>query len=163
MILGNISEINKKSVFPKILLKYLNYIKTTDFSKFADGKYPLGRDVVMNLFSYQTKKLKEKKAEVHKKYIDIQYVISGTELIGLGFNNPQNELLEEYNEEKDCTFYKKIENEHFLVINRGMFVIFFPTDIHRPGCIFNEKSDIRKMVIKILVNKYEDEKQKKTI
>ena len=149
MITGNISEIIEKSAFSEILIKYLLYIKNTDFSKLTDGKYPLEDGVILNLSSYQTKNLEEKKAEAHKKYIDIQYVISGTELIGLGFDNQENELLEEYNVEKDCTFYKKIANEHFLVMDKGIFAIFFPADIHRPGCVFNEKSDVRKIVIKM--------------
>ena len=153
MMIGNISDINEKSLLPEILLKFLNYIKTADFSKLTDEKHSLEEDIILNLSSYQTKKLEDKKAEAHKKYIDIQYIISGTELIGLGFHNSENELLEKYNEEKDCIFYKKIVNEHYLIMNKGMFAIFFPTDIHRPGCIFNEKSDIRKVVIKIPVYK----------
>lgn len=153
MITGNTFEINEKSDFPEVLLKYLLYIKNADFSKMQDGKHVLEEDITLNLSSYQTKNLEEKKAESHKKYIDIQYVISGVETIGVGYENQENELLENYNEEKDCIFYKKIKDENFIIVSAGMFAIFFPTDIHRPGCSFNDKLDVRKVVIKISVNK----------
>lgn len=156
MITGNIKNINEEIDFPKIILKYLLYIKNTDFSELIDGKHILEEDVTLILSSYKTKNLEEKKAEAHKKYIDIQFVISGVELIGLGFNNPKNELLEVYNQEKDCIFYKKIEDESFLVIDKGMFAVFFPSDIHRPGCDYKKETDVRKLVIKIPVDGIED-------
>ena len=137
----------------KSLTKFFDYIKTTDFSRMEDGKYPIEGGAILNLSSYETKNPEDKKAEAHKKYIDIQYVVSGQEMIGVSSENPGNELLQDYNEEKDCTFYKKIANEHFLAMRQGMFAVFFPGDIHRPGCILHEKSDVRKVVIKVPVNK----------
>ena len=47
------------------------------------GKYPIDGDNIFALVSeYKTKSEAEGKLEAHRKYIDVQYVISGEELMG---------------------------------------------------------------------------------
>ncbi|MBU4301070.1 YhcH/YjgK/YiaL family protein [archaeon] len=152
MILGQLKNFYESNSLQKELVEAINYIKRTDFSKMAKGRYPIkGDDIYLVLDEYETLPKSEKKAEVHKKYIDVQYMISGTELMGAGFIDGKNEISEEYDEEKDRALYNKVQNESEIIFSEGMFAIFFPTDIHRPGCQFNAKENVRKAIIKVRV------------
>ncbi len=151
MITGNINEIRENTYIPEILLKYLLFLQKTDFSKLENGDHILEDGIKLILSNYETKKIEDKKAEAHRKFIDIQYVISGIERIGVGYENSENELLQDYVIEKDGIFYKKVKDESFIIMNEGMFAIFFTCDIHRPGCTFNETASVRKAVIKVPV------------
>ena len=49
----------------------------------ADGKYEIaGDEIFASVMTYTTAPENEKKFELHRKYIDIQYIISGEEIIG---------------------------------------------------------------------------------
>ncbi|MCV4731272.1 YhcH/YjgK/YiaL family protein, partial [Escherichia coli] len=41
------------------------------------------------------------------------------------------------------------EHESFIEMIPGSYVIFFPQDVHRPGCILQTASEIRKIVVKV--------------
>jgi YhcH/YjgK/YiaL family protein len=94
----------------------------------------------------------ERKAEAHRRYIDIQYVLSGKEIIGYGLANPADEVLDDQLEQKDAIFFKNIKQEIDLILTGGMYAIFFPADVHRPGCVYGEPSQVRKVVVKVLVS-----------
>ena len=138
MILNNINQISQEIKFlPEKIQKAMNYLKETDFSKLENKTYPIeGDKTFVVIQEYQTKPKQEKSAEQHQKYIDIQYMISGTEIIGVGYENPENEILDNYNEEKERIKYGKIKNEKDIVISQGDYIILFPQDIHKPGCNF---------------------------
>ena len=66
------------------------------------GKHELrGEEVFFNLQEYETKP--EQKLEAHKKYIDIQVVAVGEEL--MGYTNIENTTVtEKYDDVKDVMF-----------------------------------------------------------
>ncbi len=152
MIIGQLKKFYEYDSLSRELIEAINYLKRTDFSKMAKGKYSIkGDEIYFILDEYLTMPKEEKKAEVHKKYIDIQYMISGTELMGAGFLDEKNEISEEYDEGKDRALYSKVHNESDIIMSKGMFAIFFPTDIHRPGCQYKGKMKVRKAIIKVCV------------
>lgn len=152
MIIGQLKKFYESDSLQKELNEAINYLKKTDFSKMAKGKYTINGDkIFLILDEYETKPKNEKKAEVHKKYIDIQYMISGTELVGAGFFDNGNEIFEEYLEEKDRALYTTVHNEFEILLSKGMFAIFFPADIHRPGCQYKSKENVRKAIVKVQV------------
>ncbi|MEW6702028.1 MAG: YhcH/YjgK/YiaL family protein, partial [Bacteroidota bacterium] len=97
--------------------------------------------------SYNTKPFTAVKWEAHKKYIDIQYIVEGKEKIGFT-ESAKVIMLEEYNEEKDCTVYKGDGN--FLIADEENFAIFYPTDIHMTRIAINIPKQVKKVVVKIL-------------
>jgi len=154
MILGSIHnlELDRKTM-PKTLLKGLDYIKNTDLSKLPAGKYEIDGSILFVLVQdNQTAPKAERKAEAHRKYIDIQYVHSGSEIIGYGIEHPENEIADDQLEQKDAIFFKTVKNEMDLILTGGMYAIFFPPDVHRPGCVHGKPSQVRKVVVKVLVS-----------
>ena len=151
MILGDINNLDDEGIlYPKVLQKGLAYIKNTDFSKMADGKYEIdGEEMFVIVSKYAPDKKENRKTETHTKYIDVQYVDSGEELIGFSRLSDKAEISEVYSEEKDTAFYQSVENENYSKVSQGMYAICFPWDIHRPGCISQKDVMVRKVVLKI--------------
>lgn len=126
-----------------------NYLKTTDLSKITPGKYPIdGADIYLSVNQYETKNEMDCKLEAHKKYIDLQYMVSGCERIGYIPLSDQT-IMQEYDDDKDYTFYMP-ENLSFFNLFAGSFAIFFPEDLHMPGIICNKSENVKKLVFKIL-------------
>jgi YhcH/YjgK/YiaL family protein len=59
--------------------------------------------------------------------------------------------LEAYDEKRDVMFLKPPQHVASLVMKPGCFGIFYPHDIHRPGCHLREKRRVRKIVMKVAV------------
>lgn len=155
MIYGSIENLEQeKRAFSGIVQKGLAYLKNTDFTTVPVGRVELDGDMMFALVSeYVTEPKSVRRPEAHKRYIDIQYIVSGEEVIGYSFLAPENIELEEYNAEKDIVFYSTVIGEAYLRLGAGTYAVFFPDDIHRPCCTSGEKpSSIRKVVLKIKVD-----------
>jgi biofilm protein TabA len=139
-------------ILHKALVRGLEYVKNADLAKLNAGKYEIDGSALFALVQdNQTAPRTERKAEAHRKYIDIQYVHSGSEIIGFGLSNSSNEILEDLLDQKDAIFFKTVKDEMELVLTPGMYAIFFPTDVHRPGCIHRSAAAVRKVVVKIAI------------
>jgi YhcH/YjgK/YiaL family protein len=127
-----------------------DYIKTTDLKNLPVGKYPIDGENIFALVSeYKTKPESEGKLEAHKKYIDVQYVIDGEELMGYSPLGKQS-IIEPYKEENDIVFFNG--DKSFVKVTSGMFAIFYPEDVHMPGIASGKSSPVKKLVIKVLTN-----------
>ena len=99
------------------------------------------------LQSYESKESNDQ-PESHKKYIDIQYLLSGEELIGAG---SLSEMTEEVsaNPEGDIWFHHgPLSN---IKIGNGYFAVFFPQDAHAPGIAVGSPAPVRKVVVKVKI------------
>ncbi len=118
----------------------------------AVGKYELENGAYVSVQEYTTKARAEAKYEAHKKFIDIQLILSGKELIAV---TPieKMEIKDEYNETKDVMFFQHNDECTDYVLESGDFLILYPQDVHMPGVCVNEKSAVRKIVVKVPVSK----------
>lgn len=149
MIIDKLSNSQLYSGHGERIRKAFTYLKETDFSKMELGKYEIDGDNIFALVNeYNTKDESEGKLEAHKKYIDVQFVAKGSELMGYAPLENQK-IINEYNEQNDITFFEG--DKSFIQVDEGMFAIFFPTDVHLPGIKVNEKSFVKKVVIKVKV------------
>ena len=127
--------------------KSFDYIMQTDLKNLQPGKYEIDGENIFALVSeYETKLESEGKLEAHRKYIDVQYVIEGEELMGYSPLGNQT-ILEPYKEENDIIFFTG--EKSFTKVTAGMFAIFFPEDVHMPGIFVERKSTVKKLVIKV--------------
>lgn len=132
--------------------KAFTFLKENDLKSIELKKYELdGTNLFASPSEYMSKDEENARYEAHKKYIDIQYVVSGKELIGISPLSDQKEVLVPYSEEKDIMFVTVNNIKNYLAVP-DRFFIFFPEDIHRPGLKDGESSQVRKMVIKVKVD-----------
>ena len=125
----------------------LKFLKNTDFSNFDDGKFEIDKDnMYASIQSYNTKTQENALFEAHRKYIDIQYVIAGEELIG--YTNIKGLTPKSvYNEENDIVFMEGAGD--FLRLHSENFAILMPQDAHKPSIAVDKPSPVKKVVIKI--------------
>ncbi|HCF04204.1 YhcH/YjgK/YiaL family protein [Flavobacterium sp.] len=148
MILDTLENYQLYTSINERIAKGFDFLRTTDLDSLPSGKHDIEGDTIFALVQeYQTKPLEDCKLESHKKYIDIQYVIRGEEIMGITTQN--NQKIIEVNEEKDYTFYEGTTS--LVRVSKGMFTIFFPDDLHQP-CVHTESAaEVKKVVIKVLI------------
>ncbi|MBI2471372.1 MAG: YhcH/YjgK/YiaL family protein [Planctomycetes bacterium] len=116
-----------------------------------EKKYHLqGDDIFAMVMSYETRPPDTAALEAHRKYLDIQAVITGGE--GIAWF-PKDELIikQLYDESKDVEFYQH-PNSSFARINvfPGTFVALFPQDAHMPSLMLgNTPECTKKVVVKV--------------
>lgn len=154
MILGNLGNLAQdRKALAAPLVKALEYLKNTDFEKLPAGRYEVeGEGIYAMVQEYQTSPRDKKKAETHRKYIDIQYVAQGVEAVGYSLTDTSSAISEDLLAEKDAAFYGSVEGEKELILSAGRYAVFFPTDIHRPGCDFEKEHPVKKIVVKVAVD-----------
>lgn len=139
----------KGAIYPEAFRKAFDYLKTLS-PGVADGRYPIDGDrIYASVQSGTTVGTRADKLEIHRKYIDIQYLFFGNETLvwapmeGLDVQTP-------YDEEKDYAFLRAPENVSRIELLPGTFAVFFPGDAHF-GKLSGPEGDtpFRKVVVKI--------------
>lgn len=128
--------------------KAFAFLKQNDLNSLAIGKYPIDGDKVFaTITENATLDYDKTQWESHKKYIDIQYVIKGEELIGI---NPVSKsiILKTYDTLKDVINYTA--KKKIYVATPASFFIFFPSDAHRPNITPGGNLKVKKVVIKMI-------------
>jgi biofilm protein TabA len=151
MILGHIANFEKETgLYTPALEKGLRYLRDTDFFAMALGKHTLdGDDLFALVQEYVPEPREQRLAESHRKYIDIQFVAAGEEIIGCVPYAPTLPVHENHLAEKDLELYRALDNESQLHLTQGMYAIFYPWDVHRPCCQTRPGVTVRKVVLKV--------------
>lgn len=138
-------------VHPKFAQAFA-FIEKAVRENYPAGKYEIaGKELYASVQEYNTKLAADAKFEGHRNYIDIQFVVSGTEIMKVA-DISQMTLKTEYNEEKDVEFYENNPQASALVVNAGEYAILFPHDIHMPCVSRNETpAPVKKIVVKVKV------------
>jgi YhcH/YjgK/YiaL family protein len=152
MILDTIRHSSFYHSLGPLFKKAFDHLTNTDFTTLPNGKHAIeGDDLFVIVMEYETKDIADCIMENHKKYIDIQYMIRGAELMGITTFTGQVPITS-YDETKEAAFYKK-EYSSLIRVEQDQFAIFFPHDLHMP-CIKEEKeANVRKAVYKVSVTK----------
>jgi YhcH/YjgK/YiaL family protein len=129
--------------------KAFKFLINNDLSKLETKRYDIDGD---NLFAtvseYLTKNEATTNFEAHRKYIDIQYVIKGDEIMNVSPLSTVKEIVTPYDGSKDIEFMK-VSNVVNFKASQSNFFIFFPGDAHRPGIKDKVSATVRKIVIKV--------------
>lgn len=129
--------------------KAFAFLKNTDLKALEVKKHELDGDNLFALVSeYMTKNEEDAKFEAHKKYVDIQYVISGSEQMSITPVTKKGEVLTPYDETKDLEFMTVSESSHYIATPEKFF-LFFPSDLHRPSVKVGENAQVKKVVVKV--------------
>lgn len=128
----------------------LEFLESNDISALETKRYEIDEDNVFAIVAEYNTKSKDVAAwEAHRKYIDIQYVVKGRELIG--YSNIESMTQKtEYDNEKDIVFFNG--DGEFTKIEEGMFGIYFPDDVHMPAISCSEEAKVKKVIIKVKFN-----------
>ena len=153
MILSHLNQIDQDSAaLAPALQKALAYLKATDFSNVKPGQFAIDGDRLYGMLNeYQTEPKNQRCPEAHRNHIDVQYMVSGEELIGCARLVEGLTVLEDRLADRDVIHYADVPNETDLLMSAGMYAIFFPWDVHRPNCAIGAPTSVRKVVLKLAV------------
>jgi len=127
--------------------KAFAFLKEHDFKTMAKGRYPIdGDNVYATITEDSSKDFNKTNWESHRKYIDVQSVITGEEKIGV-YPVSKATITKVYDETRDVANYSA--DGKLYSATPGTFFIFFPTDAHRPNITPGGNLVVKKIVIKV--------------
>ena len=123
------------------------FLKEHNLDSLPKGKYLIdGDNVFATVSEAPTKNFDITNWESHRKYVDIQCIISGEEKMGI-YAVAKAEVTKPYDINTDLAFYTASGN--FFVAGPGTFFLFFPLDTHRPNITPGGNEVVKKVVIKV--------------
>jgi YhcH/YjgK/YiaL family protein len=126
----------------------LKFLLENDLTSLPVGRMDIdGDNLYVLVQEYVTKPVEKGIWEAHRKYIDVQHMVSGTERMGVA--NLRTMQLGEYIPERD--FQPMSGTGNHVDVFAGAFVIFFPDDAHMPGLQADQPESIRKVVLKVKI------------
>ena len=152
MITSTIAHLHWYRIISPDFSKAIEYALSTDLSSLEPGKHDIDGDnafVIIN--EYMTKAAAECDPESHRKYADIQIMLSGAEKFGYMPLTDQEPAIP-FAMDNDVAFYsQQTEALNYITLYPGQFIIFFPSDIHQPEVFLHQPSPVKKAVIKVRV------------
>lgn len=130
--------------------------KAFEFLAQADpGRLPMGRMEIDGDRLYAIvsrgpgRSRREARLETHAKYIDIQYVVSGVDMMGWKPVSACKRPAGPFDPGKDVGFFDD-DPEAWIAVHSGAFAVFFPDDAHLP---LLSAGQIHKVVVKVAVGR----------
>ncbi|GEM_PF-171044 len=130
--------------YSEIAYKFLSQFKKGELPL---DRYDLGNNLFINVESYETKDRRTRRFEVHKKYIDIQCILEGEEIIEI--SDKDMILVNKYDENRDIAFYRSYTKGEEFRMKEGECLVIPQNEIHMPCLISDTKSTVKKAVIKV--------------
>ncbi|PKN53776.1 MAG: YhcH/YjgK/YiaL family protein [Deltaproteobacteria bacterium HGW-Deltaproteobacteria-13] len=148
MILDVLENAHRYPALNKGFAKAFDFLLRPDLKELPVGKYEIDSDRVYAIVSKQNGRRKEDALlETHEKYIDIQFVLAGTDDMGWKPKSLCKKPAGEYDHKNDEQIFMD-EPDAWITTQSGAFVIFFPEDAHMP---LISSGQIHKVVIKVAV------------
>lgn len=148
MIVDNIKNLGKYEQVHDQIKNIITFLKNFDKNDFKTGRIDINNNLFASLQTYEPLKACEKEFEVHKDYIDLQYLVTSAERIDFATEDSYGKI---YEMDKDGDFFltNDIANFSKLILNEGDFAIFFPGEFHKPACALEDSGQVKKIVFKI--------------
>ncbi len=152
MIVTDLEHIVEQAVLSPALRQAIGFLQQAHPQELADGRVEIDGDKVYALVqSYETAATDEPRFEAHRKYVDVQYLASGEEVIGWAFidklivNVP-------YDEGKDVYLGHVPPHDMTPVrLSSGQLAVLYPADAHAPKLAAGAPALVKKIVVKVAV------------
>jgi YhcH/YjgK/YiaL family protein len=152
MILTDFEHVDRQVPLTPSLRKALDFLERNDISTLPDGRTDIDGDRVFALVQrYETVRTDAPKFEYHRKYIDVQFIVSGEEMIGWAPAGTMR-VAEAYEPEKDICFGIVEAGKWTAVrLEAGQLMVLWPEDAHAPKGAAGAPSLVMKIVVKVAV------------
>lgn len=151
MILGHAAYQKRYEGLHPGFKEAFDFIEHCKRTPLEPGEYEIiGREVYALVQRYDTLPEEIPGWEGHRKYIDVQAVLSGEE-IQLYAPLAQAEEGASYCEESDL-LRCGVKTYTKLRVGADQFAIYYPEDLHKPKCLLNRSCQVNKVVVKVVLN-----------
>jgi len=127
-----------------------SFLKRADLAELAEGWYELGDGVRASVQRYTTFPAAELDFETHIDYFDVQYMVSGQEMIGV-VSAQGLETKIPYDKNNDIQFYHEPAFSGAVFMRAGDYIVLAPEDAHKPRCAAGAPMAVNKIVVKVPV------------
>ncbi len=149
MIFDRITNAHIYAPLGRGIARALHYLEQTDLAALEPGRYEIeGASLYVVASEYSTKEPADGRWEAHRRYIDLQYVVRGTERIGHAMVDRLD--AEPYDGQRDVMWLRG--SGQFVTLEPGDFMILWPHDAHMPGIAPDSPAPVKKLVVKIAVS-----------
>jgi biofilm protein TabA len=134
------------------LRKAFAFLRSDFIHSLPDGRVEIDGDRVFALVQrYHTKTVDAPTFEFHRKYIDVQFIVSGEEIIGWAPLEGIT-ITEAYDAEKDICFGTSAKGSWTRAyLEAGQLAVLWPEDGHAPKLACCAPSSVMKIVVKVAV------------
>jgi len=122
------------------------FLRRADLTDLPEGRSEIdGESVYATIVKGPGRKPEDAQLETHDKYIDIHYIIDGTDTMGWKTRKNLGPATDASDPKNDIVFYGD-ESEVWTAVKPGMFTVFFPEDAHLPMI---SDFELHKVIIKV--------------
>lgn len=152
MIVTDLQHIDRQIAMTPSMRQAIDFLRRTDLLDLPDGNVTIdGKRVFAILQRYRTAHIDAPKFEYHRKYIDLQYVLSGEEIIGWAPAAGMTASFD-YDDGQDICFGLMEPGKWSLArLFAGQLAVLWPEDGHAPRLATEKVCLVRKIVVKVAV------------
>ncbi len=148
MILDVLENAHRYGALNAGFAKGFEFLSRPDLQELPVGKYEIDGDRIYAMVAKEPGRKKEEALlETHERYIDIQFILAGTDTMGWKPKSLCNQPTKEYDQSRDIQFFAD-KPDAWLATESGAFAIFFPEDAHMP---LISSGQVHKVVVKVVV------------
>lgn len=148
MILDRLEQADLYNRINPRFKKAFAFLRSGGLGDIPDGRHEIDGDDIYAVIVHGTcRPADQAELEIHRKYIDVHYIISGQDQIGWKNLKLCKNSTAPYDAESDGELFHDTASV-WLAVNLGEFAVFFPEDAHAPG---TGKGTYHKVVVKVAV------------
>ena len=143
----SVKSLAEQGLIPSDMAKLVDSL----MNNFVPKRYNFDGGKFANAEEYETKL--SSRFEAHRKMVDVQIIVSGTELIHFAPINDNFVVEEPYDEMRDIMFMTG-EVKDTVLLRAGEACVIGPELAHMPGMAVNGSTHVQKIVLKIPVEEF---------
>jgi biofilm protein TabA len=152
MIATDLAHITGQIAMTPALQKAVDFLRTHGDRELPEGRIAIDGDrVLASVQLYTTIVTDTPKVEAHRRYIDLQFIASGEEVIAW---TPLERLriTQAFDEAKDNCFGTALPEDLTRIhLRAGQLAVFYPEDAHAPRLAAGASVPVTKIVVKVAV------------
>jgi len=150
MIVSDLDHLDHQIAGTPGLQKAFAFLRSPDTHCLPDGRVEIEGERVFALVQrYETMMTEAPKFEFHRKYIDVQFIVAGEEVIGWA-PMARMTVTEAYDAEKDICFGIVAKGTWTpLYLRAGQVAVLWPEDGHAPKLAARASALVMKIVVKV--------------
>ena len=146
MIVEPLDQLSRYFGLHPLFQKANDFLMLAERQGFPEGRYPLDGEKLIAIVTTGDREFGAQ-LEAHRRYIDIQYIMSGIDRIGWRSVASCQDIASAYAAEQDKIFFADTPVT-WVDVQPGCFAIFFPNDAHVP---LSGEGPVKKIIIKVEV------------
>lgn len=152
MIVVDLAQLRGQIALTPNMETAIAFLEASGQDELAEGRLEIdGRNVYVEVQSYDTVEREADVFEGHRSYVDIQYVAAGVEIISWAALKDVTET-KAYDAEHDYWLGAATADKVTEVrLSAGQLAVLYPSDPHAPRKAAGSSSPVKKLVVKVAV------------